>query len=145
MSFLFSLPIALFVFFGLMLTCRNLYMFLVKRMGEEKKGVAGKTTFIVGAVGAGLIAAPHFFTFGALGYFQYVIAAAYLTFLVTGAINLWSVGRIVIAALDTNPNNDPVIPGDGKSSGGDAKSGCGCPGKKDKDPAGPTSDKPESK
>ncbi len=144
MSFLFSLPMVFVVFFGMVLTCRNLYMFLQKRLSPEKRGAAGKTTFVFGIVSAGLIAAPQFFTFGALGVFQYVLAAVYLTFLVTGAINLWKVGRIVWAALDTNPNNDPVIPGDGKSTSDD-KGDCGCPGKKDKDPAGPTSDKPESK
>lgn len=130
MSFLFSLPMVFVVFFGMLLTCRNLYMFLVKRMGEGKRSEAGKATFVFGAVAAGVIAAPQFFEFGALGYFQYVLAAVYVTFLVTGALNLWKVGRIVLAALDTNPHNDPVLPGD-KGDTGD-KGDCGCPDKKDK-------------
>lgn len=146
MSFLFSLPMVIVVFFGMLLTCRNLYLALVKRMGEGKRATAGKVTFVFCAVSAGLIAAPQFFTFGALGYLQYILAAVYLTFLVTGAINLWKVARLVWAALDTNPNNDPVIPGEDKA--GEHKGSCGCPGKKDAadgDPSPPRTGKPESK
>lgn len=125
MSFLFSLPMVFIVGIGMLLSCRDLYFLAKKRYNAAK---AGKIAFIFGVVSAGLIAAPHFFTVGVLGYAQYLLAGLYLLFLVNGALHAWRWFRLIRAAEDGNPNNDPVIPGEDKAGG---KGDCGCPGKKD--------------
>lgn len=123
MSFLFSFFVLPFVLIGMLLSCKDLYLFLKKRMGPDSAAKAGKIAFVFAVVSAGLIAAPHFLI-GAIGAFSYVLAAVYCVYLVVGAVHVWQWLNLIRRVEDGDPSNDPKFHDEGKS--GD----CGCPSKK---------------
>lgn len=113
MSFLFSFFVLPIVLVGLIVSAKNLYLYLLKhpQLKASDPNTAGLATFLFAGLSAGLIAAPHFLT-GAVGLFHYVLAVVYVSFLVVGITRIWKWVRLVKAVEDGDPANDPTFPED---------------------------------